>query len=175
MTTNADSTTRSLIQSYIDDHPGVHFNELVRDLNVATGQAQYHIHRLLRASHIDERSLYGKTHYFPPTYSRWEQGALALARRETSREIVFYLLEHDEVPPADIVDDLHIARSTLEWHVSRLIDQDIAMKHRKSDGTVRLALVDRERIVELLSTVTPRAHDQLADRFMKFVDALFDY
>lgn len=174
MEPHSPSNTRGKILSHIQAHPGVHFNELTRNLDMATGQVQYHIHRLLRQDRIIANALYGRTHYYPPEYSEWEQGVLALARRETSREIVFYLLDAGKSTPSSVSSELSIARSTLEWHLTRLIEQDVVVKHRNEDGTVRIALSDPNQLITLLSAVTPRVHDQLTDRFMRFVDSLFE-
>lgn len=57
------SETRSTIEDYIRSNPGVYFNQIVRSLDPAPGQVQYHLRRLEEGKDIVEQSLYGHTHY----------------------------------------------------------------------------------------------------------------
>ena len=41
-----DTDTRERIAAHVEHNPGVHFSELVRDLDLAPGQVQYHLRRL---------------------------------------------------------------------------------------------------------------------------------
>ena len=94
------SAVRDRIRSHVADHPGVHFYAVVRDLDLAAGQVQYHLRRLLTDEALVADSYYGRTHYFPPEYDAWERAALALARRETARDVVFFLLDEGPSAPA---------------------------------------------------------------------------
>jgi len=108
---------RDRIHDYLATHPGEHFNALTRALDLAPGQVQYHIKKLQRQDQIVEEHLYGRTHYYTPEYDERERGAIAVVRRETARDILFYLLEYGSSTPDSVVDALDIARSTLEWHL----------------------------------------------------------
>ena len=70
---------RERIHRYVSEHPGIHFNQLARELDLATGQLQYHLKKLRRADDVVSESLYGRTHYFTPEYEESERGALAVA------------------------------------------------------------------------------------------------
>jgi predicted transcriptional regulator len=65
------SETRKRIARHIQTTPGVHFNKLVRELDLAPGQVQYHLKRLLSTESVVEERLYGQTHYYPPTRYRF--------------------------------------------------------------------------------------------------------
>ena len=176
MTHYSDSKapTRELINVHIRAHPGVHFNELVRELDLANGQVQYHLRRLIRRDRVVDRSLYGRTHYYEPDFDRWEQSVLAMARRETPREILFCVLEDRRRYPDEVAEELDIARSTLEWHLSRLDEQRIIEKQHLPKGNVKLVATEPERTIQLLARVTPTATDKLADRFLRFIDHTFE-
>lgn len=167
------SPTRRAIREHVEAHPGVHFSELVRDLDVASGQVQYHLRRLLSSKQVVETCLYGRTHYYPPEYDAWERSALALFRRETAREILLYLLEHEPATPIDVIETLDIARSTLEWHLGHLVEQELVRKRHDDRSGVTLTVAHPERTVRLLTRIVPSTSDQLADRFLRFVDQLF--
>lgn len=161
------------IHDHIDAHPGVHFNDIVRTLNIAPGQVQYHVRELLDDEIVLER-IYGRTHYYPPGYDEWERGVLALFRRETAREILLYLLEHGPTSPTTIPADLDIARSTLEWHLDHFIAQDVIEKQPNAENRVTLALVQPERTVELLQEIQPSTPDRFVDRFIRLTDRMLD-
>lgn len=165
---------RRTIRDYVETHPGVHFSELVRELDIAAGQMQYHLQQLLSNEQVVETPLYGRTHYYPSEYDGWECGALALLRRETAREILLYLLEHGSMTPGDVTDSLDIARSTLEWHLEHLLEQELVHKQYDDRHHVVLTVAQPERTVKLLTRVVPSTSDRLADRFLRFVDQLFD-
>ncbi|EMA09300.1 winged helix-turn-helix transcriptional regulator [Haloarcula sp. JP-Z28] len=166
------TTTRTRIELQIRRNPGTHFNELVRSLEFAPGQIQYHTRKLSDEAEVIEESLYGRTHYFPPEFDSWERGALALFRRETSREILGYLLENEAVKPQAVADSLGIARSTLEWHLSHLIEQDVILKERDEQNRITLVVAHPERTHELLREISPSIPDRFVDRFTRLVDSL---
>mgnify|MGYP006285747999 FL=1 len=164
--------TRTRIELHIQRNPGIHFNELVRSIEFAPGQSQYHIRRLLDEEDIVEEQLYGRTHYYSPSFDPWERRLLALFRRETSRDIIGYLLEQDTASPQTVANDLGIARSTLEWHLDRLVEQDIVVKERDRRNRVTLVVKQPDRTRILLSEISPSIPDRFVDRFTRLVDNL---
>ena len=170
------SETRTRIRECVYRNPGVHFNEISRKLDIATGQTQYHLRKLIRGERLEKESIAGRAHYYPPTYSEWERGAIALLRRETTREIVLYLLRNDSATPAELTDRLDLARSTIERHLSRLIDAEIVTKERLDDSTTELVvqLMNESDVYRLLREIEPRLLDRVVDRFSRLADDLLD-
>lgn len=169
------SDTRSHIRECIDRNPGIHFNEISRTLDIATGQTQYHVRKLTRDEQVLSESVCGQKHYYPPTYTEWERGAIALLRRETTRSIVLLLLERDQLAPSTIADCLDTARSTAEWHLSNLIEYDVARKRTIStqDGDQLIVELNKpETVYRLVREVEPRLSDRLVDRFTRLADEL---
>lgn len=166
--------TRDQIARYVSSHPGVHFNHLVTALDLAPGQVQYHLRRLLDSDVLVREELYGRTHYYSPEYDDWERGVLALVRRETAREILAYLIEHGSSRPGAVADNLDIARSTLEWHLDHLIEQQVVEKRRFTPNRVTLELARPEETGRLLGAVAPSLPERLVDRFTRLVDQLLE-
>lgn len=164
--------TRTKIRTYIEQHPGQHFNALVRRLDLAPGQVQYHLKRLHGNKAVVRAKFYGQTHYYPPAYDAWERGVLALARRETARDIIFDLLEYGPAAPGEVVDRVGIARSTLEWHLDHLCEQNVVRKRRDSRNRVTLVLVRPKDTIELLKRIEPSLSGRLVDRFERLLDQL---
>lgn len=163
---------RTRIRGSIADHPGIHFNELTRVLDLAPGQVQYHLRKLKRADTVIEESLYGRTHYYTPGYDTWERGAIALLCRETARDMLVYLMTNGPSAPTAVADSLAIARSTLEWHLDHLVEQQLVDKQRDSHNHVTLVLRRPAETARLLRSVEPSVADRLVDRFTRLVDGL---
>lgn len=168
--------TRERIAAHIHTHPGVHFNGLVRALDLGAGQVQYHLKKLCADETCLAIQLYGRTHYYPPEYDAWERGALALLRRETAGDIVAVLFDTGPNTPKEVAETVDIARSTLEWHVDRLVEQDVLEKRRDANGRVTLALSSPAATAELLdgTTSTPSLGARMVDRYMRLLDRFLD-
>lgn len=165
--------TRTRIADCIRARPGVHFNDLVRRLDLAPGQVQHHLKRLLSEETLVAEELYGRTHYYPPEFDPWERRVLALVRRETPRDVVACLLDRGgSAPPSEVADAVGIARSTLEWHLDNLTESDVVSKSYDERGRVTLRLTRPDRTADLLATVSPSLPGRFVDRFTRLVDDL---
>lgn len=164
------SETRDQVTECVRSNPGIHFNELVRTLDLAPGQVQYHMRKLVRRETLVREALHGKTHYYPPDYDEWERRSLALLRRETAADIVACLMDDSPMRPVEITEQVGIARSTLSWHTDRLAAADIVEK--RHDETLQLALVHPERTARLLRNADPSLSARLVDRFTRLTDNL---
>lgn len=171
--TAEDVPTRDRLAAYVGSHPGLHFNELVRQLDLAPGQAQYHLRRLTRANRVLVESVSGRTHYFPSDFDPDERTRVALFRRETARDAVVELLDGPATPNA-VAGRIGVARSTLEWHLDALVDAGVVEKRRDSRRRVTLALSDAEAAAQSLAHVEPSVPDRLLDRFTRLVDSFLE-
>lgn len=166
------ATTRARVRRHVHETPGVHFNQVERDLDIATGQTQYHLRRLVSDGELVVERIGGRAHYFDPAFDPWERRALAFLRRETTREIVLRLHADGSVQPRTLASELDLARSTVSWHVSNLAEAGIVAK--SDDRPMTLTLTRPDRTAELLETVSPSLPDRLVDRFVRTVDSIFE-
>ncbi|MFC7136756.1 winged helix-turn-helix transcriptional regulator [Halobaculum litoreum] len=167
------SGTRERLRECVVANPGLHFNELVRRLDLAPGQAQYHLRRLASADRVVDESVSGRTHYFAPEIDPDERRRIALFRRETARDAVVELLDGPAAPAA-VAERVGVARSTLEWHLDGLVDAGVVEKRRDARGRVTLALVDPAATARSLGRIEPSVPDRLVDRFARLVDGLLE-
>lgn len=165
--------TRAIVADAVDAHPGVHFNELVRSLDLARGQVQYHLRRLDAEDTIVVDRYHGQTHYYPPDFDEWERRALALLRRETAGDIVVHLLQDGPTRPDTVASELDIARGTLEWHLDRLLAHGLVEK-RRENGRLVLAASAPGDTVRLLRDADPTLAGRLVDRFTRLVDRFLE-
>lgn len=167
------SEVRERIRQRVCTEPGIHFNELVRELDLAAGQTQYHLRRLTGAGEVVGDSLHGRTHYYPTEYEPADREAIALLRRESCRGIVIAALGEESPHPAAVAEELDLARSTVEYHASNLAACGLLEKRYDGDG-VHLAVPDPEWTASLLGEIEPTVADRLLDRFTALLDELLE-
>jgi predicted transcriptional regulator len=165
------AAVRARIRDHVRDNPGVHFNAVARNLDLAVGQVQHHLRALEAEDAVVPEGYYGRTHYYPPDCTDWERGAYAMARRETARDVLVYLLDAGPTAPAEVADALGVARSTLEHHVDNLTEQAIVAKRRDERNRVTLAVTHPETTVAVLGDVTPSPTGRFVDRFERLLDS----
>ncbi|WP_324664434.1 winged helix-turn-helix transcriptional regulator [Haloarcula sediminis] len=163
-------TVRERVYEHVEANPGVHFTALKDELDIATGQAQYHLRKLDRAGDIVADEIRGQTHYFDRSYDPWERRTMAFARRETARALLAHLIEDGPLAAAELTDRLDVSRSTVAWHVSSLADAGVVEKSYGDRGRVVVELVRPEETRRLLGEVTPSLADRLVDRFTRLID-----
>ncbi|UWG48231.1 putative transcriptional regulator [Halanaeroarchaeum sp. HSR-CO] len=164
--------TRARIAEAVRTQPGIHFNGLVRSLDLATGQVQYHLKQLDSTDEVVKTELYGRTHYFPDTYDDWERRTLALLRRETTRDVVAALLESGPVRPNALAEELDLARSTLEWHLDHLVEQAVVNKRHSARNQVTVELARPADTIELVRNADPTLLGMMVSRFTRLVDRM---
>lgn len=164
--------TRTRIADTVQAKPGIHFNGIVRTCDLATGQVQYHLERLLSEDRLTKADLYGRSHYFPNEYDAWERSALSLMRRETTREVAAVILESGPIRPNELVEELDLARSTLEWHLNHLVEQDVVEKRYTTAAPVVLEVSRPEDLIVLVREADPTLLGQMVGRFTRLVDRM---
>ena len=164
------STVRERVHEHVAANPGVHFSAIKDDLDIATGQAQYHLRKLDRAGDIVADEIRGRTHYYDTSYDPWERRTLAFARRETARALLAHLLDDGPLAAAELVERLDLSRSTVAWHVSSLAEAGVVEKSYGDRGQVLVEPVRPEETRRLLGEVSPSLADRLVDRFTRLVD-----
>jgi len=164
------STVTERVHEHVRSNPGVHFTAILEDLDIATGQAQYHLHKLNRAGDIVAEEIRGRTHYFEATYDPWERRAFAFARRETARALLAHLVDDGPLGAAELADRLDLSRSTVAWHVSSLAEAGVVEKSYGDRGRVVVSLARADATRRVLDEVTPSFADRLVDRFTRLVD-----
>lgn len=165
------ATVREQVSDHVHANPGVHFNQLARDLDIATGQAQYHLRKLRRSGDVVVEDVRGRSHYYEDEFDPWERRVLALYRRETAREIIVTLLDDGPLSAGALTERLGIARSTVSWQVSSLCEAGIVEQQYGDDGQAVVSLIRPDETRRVLDIVSPSLSDRLVDRFTRLVDS----
>lgn len=163
--------SRRVIHRTIQEHPGLHFRELLSRVSLAQGTLQYHLQRLQSDGLVAVSLDRGFTRYYTTTRLRPEDRPMIDAlRREYGRRILAHLAAEGPLTTQALSERLGKTPSTISWHITRLLDAGLLTRTRVAQE-VRYGLADRERILYLYTTFQQSFTDRLVDRLLGLWDA----
>lgn len=138
-----DNKKRSRIYACIRDHPGIAPMEIARITGINRGTTRYHLSRLREAGLVSILHRDGRVGYFRSgDYDTAEKVVHLHLRNDLRRQILGLLLEEPGVTQSEVADTIGVARSTVAWHMRRLVADGLVGANR--DGRmVRYALTSR--------------------------------
>jgi len=157
--------TRQKILEVIYTHPGIHFRELERKTNLATGQLEYHLDRLRKAGLITSEKDGRYTRFYPVVEGEEEevQRILKHLYRSKVREIILYILENGTATAEELRSITGMSPSALSWHMKRLLDDGIVKKKTLARKAV-YTLKNPEAAKKALTIHHEGLMDKLADK-----------
>lgn len=164
-----ESETREAIAGYVMATPGAHFSKLRDDLKLGTGEAQYHLRRLVDAGAVDVHRDGDYKRFYPAgRFSAFEQVALGYLRRDTARALVVELLQHPGATGTELAAALDVSRPTVSRYATEL---DAAGLLSREDG---YAVQEPETLISLLLRYAD-SFDEAAASFASDAAALLRY
>jgi predicted transcriptional regulator len=169
---------RKKIHELITEHPGLHFRELQRRTDLATGQLEYHLHYLLRSNLLQAEKKEHNIRYYPLGLQKEEQELLRVLRQRTIRKTILLLLEKEPRKHKEFVVALGISPSSVSWYLQRLTEQKIIFrkesivqradqkKHQKVPERT-YTLIEPQKIIKTLIFYKESFTDKLVDRFIE--------
>lgn len=164
-----DSDAPDAIAGYVSARPGTHFSQLRDDLQLGTGEAQYHLHSLESDGAVTSRKDGDYRRYYPSgQFTEFEQVALGYLRRSTPRGMLVELLRDPTVTASDLAASLSVSRPTISNYAA---DLEAAGLLSRSDG---YAVAEPETVLTLLIRYADSFDDDVA-RLAAEADSLFRY
>lgn len=140
-----ENTTREAIVGYISMTPGAHFSKIRDDLDLGTGEAQYHLQTLFDRGVIESRRDGEYKRYFQNgEFSRFEQLALGYLRRQTPRGIIISALRDPTVTASTLASQVEVSPSTISKYTGELREAGLLVESSE------YRLVNPETILVLL-------------------------
>lgn len=160
--------TRKEIFEYVRANPGVHFNQLKRDLDIETGALQHHLRELERYDVLESETFQGKRRVFVVRELDGEEKTiLATLRYETTRRVLLYLLREGPARNTEIAEAVGVTPATISWHLSNLCEAGVVEESRE-DRTVRYDITNKELTIQLLVRYQESFVDRAVDRIIDF-------
>lgn len=167
MAKELDLETRRQIFELISDFPGLHFREILRRLDISSGNLNYHLNYLIKHEvlvAIADGNL--KRYYLVGKIKGEEKRILACLRNETARGLVLFLLLNPETQFADIAKHFDLTPSKLAYHLNKLGKKNIVEKKREGRVTI-YRVIDEEAVANVLITYRPAFLDDLIEKFIE--------
>lgn len=155
----SQNDVRSAITGYLAATPGAHFSKIRDDLQLGTGETQYHLRELVDTGRIETEKDGEYRRYFPADqFTEFERTALGSLRRETPRQLLLALLETPGLSGRQLADRLDVSSATISKHTSNLAEVDVI---KRTDGY-------HVRHPETIIVLIVRYSDSFDDQTMAF-------
>lgn len=163
---------RTQILEIIVQNPGIHFRKLQDLAGHEVGVIDYHTRVLEQSNYIFSISHKGYRLFF---HHQWETNRgkmlklIGYLRKSTPRKLVIYLLlrESQNQSLKQIADDIGIAQSTLNWHVKRMVEDEIVRPIRHGRIVSLVLTIDHDIVRNIGNEIYP-------SRWEKFLDYIND-
>jgi predicted transcriptional regulator len=159
--------TRKRIYDVIRRNPGVHMRELERLTGYSVALVKYHLGHLEKTGYVTGMDEGGYRRFFPADKDLHltvaQKRKLGVLRREIPLRIVLFLIRHPYSKHKDISENLHLAPSTVSFHMGRLTREGIVRDTVEPDKK-GLVVDDPADLVRILVVYRP-LFDKMADSF----------
>jgi len=159
--------TRRRLYDVVRSFAGCHFREIERGGGLSSGTTKYHLAYLARHGLIQEERTGNNVRYFPREVGTDQKKVLGVLRSRPLRGIVLFIITHANCSPEQITHGVHIAPSTLSWHLRTLTQQGIVKvavhgkRHRYDIA------IDKENVLKLLIAYRASFLDALVDNVIE--------
>jgi len=153
----SSSDAPEAIAGYVSARPGTHFSQLRDDLQLGTGEAQHHLHRLENGGAVSSRKDGDYRRYYPAEqFTEFEQVALGYLRRSTPRGMLVALLRDPSTTASELATELSVSRPTISNYGA---DLEAAGLLSRTDG---YAVAEPETVLTLLVRYADSFDDDVA-------------
>ena len=132
--------------------------------SIATGSIQYHLNYLARQGLIKVEREGNNLRYFPKEFKQENKKVMGFLRQKSIRNILLFVLTHDNCNHEQIVKFVKLSPSTVSWHLKKLEQENIVGFIKKGRKTFYNLLVDRGEITNLLITYKESFFDSLVNK-----------
>jgi predicted transcriptional regulator len=167
MAKELDLETRRELYELITKFPGLHFREILRRLDISSGNLNYQLSYMMKQDMIvtiADGNL--KRYYIIGKVKGKEKRILACLRNETARGLVLYLLLNPDSQFNELAQKFDLAPSKLAYHLKKLVEKDIIEK-RKEGRITRYKAKDEDAIANVLITFRPSFLDSIVESFLE--------
>lgn len=153
------------IYAFIGSHPGSYFREILRSLDVGSGNLQYILFMLEQEGKITTRRNGFYKYFFPSDMSQEkEKNILSILSQESLREILIYLTQNSGPSQKELAKHIQCSSPTAMWHLRRL--EALELVWSRKDGMERkyYSNISVQELSELLKKYRPGIWSKYADR-----------
>lgn len=158
--------TRRDIFEHIKEYPGSYLRKMQDELDLSTGQLEYHLNHLNKKGLVSREEVGNKKRYFVNEDVDYpDREILSFLRQKVPRKVLLRLTEEGEMGFSSLQECVDISKSTLSFHLKKLKENDI-IEARKEGRRKIYSCVDREKIAQVLITYKSSFIDEAVDSFV---------
>jgi predicted transcriptional regulator len=122
-----ENQNRQSISKYIIDNPGTTKAEIFRNLGINRGTVKYHVHKLESDGKIASIVVGKFTRLFQNSSAlKTDEKIIAShIRGETSRILLWSILENPGITNQELAETLRLDKSTVHWHTHKFLADDM--------------------------------------------------
>lgn len=158
---------RRKIYMLVKRYAGSHFREIERKSKLATGSVKYHLDYLARQGLIKTEREGNNIRYFPRDFKPENKKIMGFLRQKSIRDILLFILAHNNCNHEQIVESVALSPSTVSWHLKKLQDSNIIGFAKKGRKTYYNILIDKNEIMNLLITYQESFVDSIVDNIVE--------
>jgi predicted transcriptional regulator len=156
----------------IDRNPGVRYRELLRIFHLGNGVLTYHLSILERIGKIRADRRKNKiTRYYLTGVPDEDTYLIGQMKNKVSRQLILFILEHDQCTFGEIVENSGKAPSTISWHLNRLRDAGI-ISVSLGDRSQHYTIVDSREVKKILVIYKDAFLDKIVDNYIGIMDQM---
>lgn len=156
---------RDRIYSTIGKNPGLHFREVQRRTEIATGALQYHIDYLKKKNLIYEKKEGKFSRFYAFGQEPVNSDLMNLLRQDSVRKIILFLLKRRRATLPSISKEVQLSNSTTSFHLQKLLQAQIVLQ-KTTQGKVFFSIKEKDPIIEVLLSYKQSFLDSLVDNFI---------
>ena len=155
MKTVLELEIRRKIYKLIEKNPGLHAKRIAELLSLSGQLTDYHLLYLERNKLITSMKEAGyRRYYVEGEIGLQDRRRIAVLRQETPLRIVLFLINHPDAQHKEILEQLKIAKSTVSYHLKKLVKNEIISVHTWGNNT-RYRITNEKEIIRLLIRYKP--------------------
>jgi len=161
-----DLECRKRIFDFVSGHPGVHFRELQRQLELPVGALDYHLKHLEKHEVLVSRADGHYTRYYPrDRFDPASKAVLSFLRQDLPRGIILFLLQNPKSTHGSILDKFSVTGATLSYHLKRMCQQGVLAVIKEGRESA-FEVVEPDMVADLLITYRRSFLDELVESFV---------
>jgi len=157
-----ENQNRQSIFKYIINNPGTTKAEISGNLRINRGTVKYHVHKLESGNRITSMKVGTFTRLFQnsSTLKTDEKIVASHIRGETSRILLWTILERPGITNQELAETLRLDKSTVHWHTHKFLADDM-IKFEKEGRYLKYYVNDNATMdISVLSPPIGGLHDE---------------
>jgi predicted transcriptional regulator len=157
-------STKDKVYGFIAKNPGSYFREILRSLELGTGNLQYVLGMLEHEGKVTTIRVGSYKHFYPSNVDEEKKKILSILSQESPREILLFLSRKPGSCQTDVAKEIRCSSPTARWYLIRLEALGLIWSRRRGAEVRYYANTSVPELAGLLRTYRPSIWDKYADR-----------